>query len=199
MKKIRHIPTKDTSTRKKSSFLIILLFLVSCCFIVGYGFFYYKNLISKPQSTQDEIVYVNVQEGATRQSIANTMEDLQLISRADHLIWYMKISKQGGNIKAGNHILNKNMSIEEMVEALESPPDDLTVWVTLLEGLRHDEFAEKLDEVFSLSDNKQFDKQKFIDICENPLSYSEKEIPALYFFSMFFKSLGIVYFIFIIM
>ena len=109
----------------------IITFVIS---FFGVWFVYY-HIALKPISNKNVIVNFSVEEGNTFYSVANKLKDQNLIRSKFVYKLYVKLNKPD-SIKAGVYQLNKNMSIEEIVETLSGDiKHDLnSVTITFKEG-----------------------------------------------------------------
>lgn len=94
----------------------------------------YINMMN-PVSKNDEKVSVTIPKGATATSIGKILKDNNLIKSAEVFKLYTKLNNVN-SMQAGEYDLNKNMSVSEIVEALEKGPDTSkkTIDITFLEG-----------------------------------------------------------------
>lgn len=160
---------------KKKSNPIIKLFsilvLLGILVVTG-AYFWYESGISSPLGEDEGVVFMNIEEGVNRDQIANKLIKLDILQDSKLFILYTKISGKGSEIKAGNHVIPKNVNIKELVEKLEEVPDETTVWITIPEGLRYDEIAEIISIEFLKTKEGVFSKTEFLDMAENPHNYS---------------------------
>lgn len=94
----------------------------------------YINMMN-PVSKNDEKVSVTIPKGATATSIGKILKDNNLIKSAEVFKLYTKLNNVN-SMQAGEYDLNKNMSVSEIVEALEKGTDTSkkTIDITFLEG-----------------------------------------------------------------
>lgn len=94
----------------------------------------YINMMN-PVSKNNEKVSVTIPKGATATSIGKILKDNNLIKSAEVFKLYTKLNNVN-SMQAGEYDLNKNMSVSEIVEALEKGPDTSkkTIDITFLEG-----------------------------------------------------------------
>lgn len=112
-----------------------------------------------PQSTSrkdagKEIV-VTVKPGDTVASLAPRLEEEGVIGSALAFRIYARISGRDGNLSVGEVRLRQGMSYSEVIDALETavPP---TIRVTIPEGLRLEEVADRMVQAGLIADPQQF-------------------------------------------
>lgn len=154
--------------QRQSPRKLIILGLLGILVVMVFPLIIYVYSINSSISNNSQTVRVKIESGDTRDQIASKLVDSNLINSENLYVWYTRISGKGGKVQAGNHILNKNMNIQEIVANLESKPDDTTVWVTIKEGQRLDEIAQVIEEEFKDSEDAVFDSGEYIRIASNP-------------------------------
>ncbi|MCX8008724.1 MAG: endolytic transglycosylase MltG [Patescibacteria group bacterium] len=87
------------------------------------------------------VVFV-VRKGESVQSIINRLSSERLIRSRLAFFLLVKVKKADGQIQAGDFRLQRSMSSEEILEELRHGAID--VWITILEGWRVEEIAQKL-------------------------------------------------------
>lgn len=120
---------------KRVVLAVIGLFLfLAICFVFGFVLFYKSNL--KSVSKQSEEVSFKVEKGSTYMSLSSSLKEANLIQSEFAYKLYLKMNKVG-NLQAGTYVLNKNMSVAEILKILESGsrenPD--AIRITFPEGL----------------------------------------------------------------
>ena len=135
---------------KKLLFLIIIVLIVS--------FFYFLWLISTPVSVQKTPAYFMVETGETLEDVAKNLKESGLIKSSSAFKIYAKIRGWQGQLIAGNHLLDKNMSIRVIIRSLTSS-DNLKNErsITIIEGWRIEEIANYLEA------NKIVSKKDFLN------------------------------------
>lgn len=135
---LRFMPTKfaplrsDEVTDSKTKtriYLMFILFGVACTLLqehVGSPF--------DPNNT-NEIIF-EVPKGSTARSIAPELEQVGLIGSADDFVLYIKISKEGGCIKAGRFSLNPSMDAQGILDTVCGVPLANDKPFTVVEGWR---------------------------------------------------------------
>lgn len=96
----------------KKRILFFVLFIVISIILLCVLF--YNNGLTAVSSDSDEIEFV-VEEGSTYYSVINKLKDSNLIKNELCFKIYLKLNNKS-QIQAGKYILNKNMSVSEIVE-----------------------------------------------------------------------------------
>lgn len=160
---------KNTTNRPQKNIakyiVILLVVVVALTAILSITF---KNKINKPYSNDDSIVILKIETGETRDEIAKSLVEKQLIKSADLFVLYLRISGKGGNFMAGNHKLTRNMSIIEIVDTLAKTPNAEMIAVTIPEGYTFTQIAEVLESEFSENAQTEFSKEEFLNLVQNP-------------------------------
>ena len=114
-------------------FLIFLLVLVILLGVGAYaGMSYYKKNIG-PVNDSDEVVLFVVKEGSTYYSIGKELKEKDLIRDENVYKIYLKINKPTG-LKVGDYNLKRNMSVEDIVKALQGRGNSHDITITFKEG-----------------------------------------------------------------
>jgi len=82
------------------------------------------------------VVPFEVPQGATARGLAPELESAGLVSSAEGFEWYLRLTKEGGCIKAGRFELRPEMSAGELVETLCGVPLEKSEPFTVVEGWR---------------------------------------------------------------
>ncbi len=152
--------------------VVIVIFILA---LLGLGAFlilgWYNNETTRPNSSDSTKISFEVKIGETAESVAKKLSDNNLISSADLFLFYVKRSDQSKKIKAGNFLIAKNLSFDQILDILNDPKEKVTK-VFFAEGLRSDEIAEALENIFIKEDKTNFSKKEFLDIVKNPTKYN---------------------------
>ncbi len=149
--------------RRSLTFFIIFLLL----FLILRGFW---NFQFTPLSKDTETKSFIIQKGQSISQVADKLQQEKLIRSG----WAFKLLvrlKNIDNIQAGTFKLSSSMSAEEIIKVLRGGPND--AWVTLLEGWRVEEMAEKLDQEFLKYAKEGY---MFPDTYLFPKDYSSRQI-----------------------
>ncbi|MEX0616201.1 MAG: endolytic transglycosylase MltG [Candidatus Woykebacteria bacterium] len=137
------------------SFTVVLLFLILVTTLLSANVWYQTSL--KAPGGGSEKIFV-VKNGEAAVEIAKRLEEEGLIKNSLAFRIYLFTTKNDGKIEVGTFKLNSNRSAEELVQSLQQGRVDK--WVTLVEGLRVEEVADKLKGEFDI------EEKKFISLSE---------------------------------
>ncbi|MGH2448925.1 MAG: endolytic transglycosylase MltG [Chloroflexota bacterium] len=123
--------------------LLFAVFGIGLLLIVlaGAGFYWFLN---RPEGGTNGAVALRVSSGDTIDTIAARLQSKGVISSGLLFRVDAKLHGLGGNLKAGDYTLHRNMSIDQMVSALQKYRA-ITIAVTVPEGLRMEQIATILD------------------------------------------------------
>ena len=102
--------------------------------------------LSAPAGTSPEVVEITVNQGDSTSTIATTLRAARLIRQP--LLFTMLVRSQGldGKLQAGTFQLRPNMTMSQIISALQITAKIEEVQITIPEGLRLEEIAEIVDE-----------------------------------------------------
>lgn len=124
--------------------LVFLAFLVALCAIIGIsGGLYYG--LHRAQGSSGRSLNFHVGTGDTVTTVANRLQSKGLINSALLFRLDARIQNLAGNLKVGDYLLRKNMSIDDMVGALQIPHTSY-INVVVPEGLRMEQIAARLQQ-----------------------------------------------------
>lgn len=107
--------------------VIIVLFVLA---FLALGFFlalgWYNEETTRPNSDDKTQISFEVKVGESAESVAKKLSDNNLISSADLFLFYVKRSDQSSKIKAGNFLIAKNLSFDQILEILNDPKEKVT-------------------------------------------------------------------------
>lgn len=112
---------------------------------------YYWSCL-RPVGNGEEKIFV-INRGESTVSIAQRLKKEGLIKNKWAFLLYLQLSGQANKIQAGSFRLSPNNSLPQIVEQLKK--GRLDVWLTVLEGWRREEIAEKVAEKLTI-DQKEF-------------------------------------------
>ncbi|HEY4028050.1 MAG TPA: endolytic transglycosylase MltG [Candidatus Dormibacteraeota bacterium] len=126
--------------------LVLVFLLVGCGFAGNRGYDWYNYQVNVPVSSQSETVKVHVDPGESTTQIANDLATKGLIRQAEVLLVYLRYgSGQQASIQAGDFVLNRNMSMAQLVNAMGHARLQ-QVSVTLPEGTTMKVMAPKVEQ-----------------------------------------------------
>ncbi len=111
-----------------------------------------------PVSTDKEQKTIIIAKGKSLSEIANQLKKENLIRSEKVFIFYVKSQKLADKLSAGTFKITPSMSTQEVVKTLSGSPTE--TWVTLIEGWRVEEMADKLNGELKI------DKQQFLKIAK---------------------------------
>lgn len=119
---------------KKPVIIIILSIIGIILLTLVISVTYYFSMTG-PVSKESEEVIVNIEQGSTSEAIGSKLKDNNVIKSKLVFDIYTKLNNVN-DMKAGEYALNKNMSMQEIVNMIQSG-DDLSqraVTITFIEG-----------------------------------------------------------------
>ena len=126
--------------------LVVFLILIAGC---GYGgsraYDWVNYQIDTPVSTASQPVAFKIATGESSSQIGPELVQKGLIRDPEVFRYYLKYSGESANIQAGNYSLNRNMSLREIVAALQHGKEE-QVSVTLPEGYPLKQMAPQVEQ-----------------------------------------------------
>ena len=123
----------------------------------------YESALREPNSDSSETVEFEITEGESIESIVPSLvtQDLLREEHRNYFLIYLKLNDLIPNIQAGHFNIPKNLTIVELAETLQNAgvPSN---WITITEGLRADEIAQKYADTF-----ENIQKDEFMRLVEN--------------------------------
>src|SRR5574344_2066189 len=117
--------------KKYTVIAISAVVILATLIITGCLIFNYKT--SAPTKESEEVT-LEIANGTTYLSLANTLKDQNLIKSVAFYKLYIKIFKPN-NLQAGEYVLNTNMNLKTLIATFEKGSKDQTVMITFAEGL----------------------------------------------------------------
>jgi len=121
--------------------------------------------LTQPASTEPTQVQFLVEKGDTAKTIALKLEDQDLIGDSRAFVYLAVVHDLTGALQQGTFVLRKNMTPDQLVNALLAPPAVKYVDIGLRTGLRLEQITAKLQ---SLHPELQMDASEFYDIVKSP-------------------------------
>jgi UPF0755 protein len=166
---------KERPKKKSSAFGIVLFLLV---LLIGGGFYlvtaspykdkinYYRCYVQKDIATKQfgntQLHAITIVAGDTPLDIGTKLEEKGIVDNAADFLCYVHKIDAGNKIQAGYYEIQTPVSIEQLVPLLQSARVP-TVRVTIPEGLRLDEIADRIDTAMGKENTiKKFDKAEFL-------------------------------------
>lgn len=136
------------------------LFLSGLVLLLGGGsYFFYQNI--KPLATEEHFKDFLVTRGMGASQIGNKLQKEGLIRSALIFKIVVQMSGVASKIQAGEYRLSPKMSLLEIIDKLLGGPQE--IWVTIPEGLRKEEIAERFASV--LEKDQEF-IQEFLSLAD---------------------------------
>jgi UPF0755 protein len=154
---------------KKVLTLLIILIIIIAALAAGLYTWYNKQL-NAPNSDSQTLIEIEIEQGESAKDIAVKLQTAGLIKSSDVFYFYIKINQLAPSIQAGKFEIPQNLTIIEVTDIIQKAAGN-DIWITIQEGLRMDEIAGILDEYFLREENTIYNKDKFLDICQNPDNY----------------------------
>jgi len=130
-------------SRKKFSILITIVFIV----IAGMGLFFYEGTLPVDKTNKDSKIFV-VEVGEGPESVVRKLKQENLIrSRLSFIaiIYQLQIQKK---VQAGDYRISPSMSAYDIAKELTH--GTLDRWITIIEGWRKEEIADKVATEFNI-------------------------------------------------
>lgn len=143
------------------NFFIIIIIL----FILGIGglisAFVWWNSASSAPANSDQLVTVLITKGSSAEAIGKKLSDSGTIKSPFAFKLYIQYKNLTTKLPVGEFNLPVNLPLSDLVDELLSGPTEY--WVTIPEGLRREEVAQKISEQLDLPDSSTFIKQFLLE------------------------------------
>ncbi len=140
----------------KTTIILTALVLIPLLLFVFFKA-HYESALNEPNSSSNQEVEFEVIEGESVDSITSSLiaQDLLREEYRNYFLIYLKINDFVPKIQAGYFSIPKNLTIKELAETLQNAgvPSN---WITVTEGLRADEIAQKFSEIFENVNEEDF-------------------------------------------
>lgn len=147
---------------------VVSLVIVASIFIGAFTFAN-KLLFAPVEPGNNEPVMLVVGNGSSMATVANKLQEMGLINSKWGIKLLADFTNRSGKVKAGEYILNKNMSVNEILDLITQPsPVRHTARVTVKEGMNVEEIAQILVEKSIIDD-----KNSFIAACNDLTKYED--------------------------
>ncbi|MEX1052289.1 MAG: endolytic transglycosylase MltG [Patescibacteria group bacterium] len=130
-------------SRKKFSLIITIAFIA----IVSIGLFFYEGTLPVDQTNRDSKIFV-IEVGEGPKSIVNKLEDENLIRSKVTFFAILYQLQIHNKIQAGDYRLSPSMNAYEIAKELTH--GTLDRWITIIEGWRKEEIADKIAAEFNI-------------------------------------------------
>ena len=134
----------------------------------------YNKALKTPNSDDSSKISLEIEEGETTNDILNSLIEKGLLKEkwVNYVKMYLKIKDLSSSLQAGTYNLPKSLTIIEIIETLQNgrDPDN---WVTIPEGLRKDEIADRI-----AKEAPNFSKETFLALTTDQTFISTLELPV---------------------
>ncbi len=127
---------------------LFLILIILFFFAKSYWDSQFKS-VSSDKTTESFVVG----KGTGVSEIAKKLKSENLIKSELAFKFYLKQNNLEDKLQAGSYKLSPSMSVQELVAAMQTGSED--IWITLIEGWRNEEIAEKLNQELKI-DKKEF-------------------------------------------
>lgn len=111
--------------------MVALFLLLSGCDIVAH------SVLDRAADPADPTPHVvEIPEGTTARAVGPLLQQAGVIDDAERFTWYVRMSGEGGCLKAGRFKLRRDMTAEQIIDALCGSPLPEDVPFTVVEGWR---------------------------------------------------------------
>ena len=117
-------------------------------FVLAGSFLWWTNVVSAPGATSSE-KRILIKKGASAASIGQELEEKGVVKSAFAFKLYTQINNLTKKVPPGEFVIPTNLTLEEVVDVLVKGPKEL--WVTIPEGFRREEIADRFLESLELS------------------------------------------------
>lgn len=148
---------------KRKAFLFLLLLLPFLLF-----FFWWQSAVRPPSPQDSSPKAFVIRRGESLDSIARRLAQTGLIKSPAAFKLVVVTQGLAKKIQAGRFQLSPSQNLFQLAESLTHGTTD--VWVTLPEGLRREEIAQRIAQVFSQND-ASFDQDRFLALTQDLEGY----------------------------
>ena len=123
----------------------------------------------KPVSTEDRLKTFIIAKGSTASIIGKKLKDQGFTNSATAFKLYVQATGKQRKIQAGEYKLSSSWSLFRIVDQFIKGPTE--IWVTIPEGLRKEEIAERVIDSLGNTDNGDVFRTDFLKLTENKEGY----------------------------
>jgi UPF0755 protein len=138
----------------------------------------YSSAINNPNSTSNKTIEIIIEPSDSLDQITNKLVENGLLSDSNKLFfrYYLKKDNLYSKFQVGQFRIPQNLTIVELAETLQHAgiPD---FWVTLPEGLRKDEVANKISLALTEKVDAKFNSEEFIKLTTDQEFIKTLELP----------------------
>ena len=144
---------------KKLFIANIIVFFFVLAFIL-YTAIKFNSFLSTPASNAHKGLYIEVRKQESIQKLIKTLKNKGLIKRSDWFYYYLRLSGEARNIKAGYHFFYTDYTPEQVLDELVNPKI-YTVKVTILPEFN-------IKRIIKILKSKGLNSEGFEKIANNP-------------------------------
>ena len=135
--------------------LLLVIIIISCVFNTVNS-----KMFAPVDTNNNEPVMLVVGSGSSMSAVASKLQKMGLINSKWGIKLLADFTNRSGKVKAGEYILDRTMSANEILEILTQPsPVRLTVTVTITEGMNLESIAKLLQEKEVIENAQSFLEQ----------------------------------------
>ncbi|MDP2671843.1 MAG: endolytic transglycosylase MltG [bacterium] len=128
--------------------LLVIVFLVLLSLIFGSAVLWYQANIKPTTAEKEKVIIIN--KGDSFLQVAQKLEEEGIIRNSVAFRIYLRLNNKEPAVQAGSFKIKTGLKPEEVLQALAVGRVDK--WITLREGLRVEEMAEKLSKEFPVKE-----------------------------------------------
>lgn len=134
--------------------LLILILSLLALVVLGVGAFAWWEQESTPVSTNSALQDFLIVKGSSAGDVGANLAKAGLIKSPLAFKWYLQMTGKQGKLQSGEYRLSPSFSLTRLVAELMKGP--VEVWVTVPEGLRREEIAQKFVAGLASRDSNAF-------------------------------------------
>lgn len=138
---------QKTNTVRKIIISIIIIIALAAVILGITGYRYITNSLAPVDEQSEEVIEVEIPQGANRRTIASILEDNEVINSAMIFEFYARAQGEN-NFQAGSYLMSPSMSVEEILEYLNAGGtpimEEALATVTIPEGIWLEDIAERV-------------------------------------------------------
>lgn len=165
-----HIKTKKKGSFKPFNCLLISVVLTIVVLATLFVFFqsWYVKGISRATSDDSTTVDIVIEPGSTPDQIGELLFTNGLIT--DKTLWslYIKINNIGPKLLADRYSIPKNLTMQQISDTLQRPPEKQFIWITFPEGITYKEMANIIKDELPRFSGGNLKIEEFLRIAEFP-------------------------------
>lgn len=152
-------------TVRKIVFICVMIFITIFIVATVSIYLYINRALGPMDKNSDEVVEVHIPIGSTSSDIGNILEEANMIRNANIFRYYVRYKNESG-FQAGDYQLSKNMSVQEIIDALKEGKILLepVIVFTIPEGLWLEDIVQiiaehtkyKEEEIFQVLSDQEF-------------------------------------------